>query len=95
MSDRLLSVTGATTLDYVDGKAVGESFEWESVGVVNVTADRENPDSVRLQLELDNLAEEHLPTHMDEFELTPDQARALAAGLEKHPTRVEDAAETE
>ncbi|QLK24351.1 DUF6360 family protein [Natrinema zhouii] len=93
MSDRLLSVTGYTTLDYVEGKAVGETFEWESVAVVNATADREDPDCVRLQLELDNLAEEHLPKHMDELELTPEQARTLATDLEKYADRVEDAME--
>jgi hypothetical protein len=93
MSDRLLSVTGYTTLDYVEGKAVGEAFEWESVGVVNATADREDPEAIRIQFELDNLSEEHLPKHMTEFELTPDQARALAADLEKHADRVENADE--
>ncbi|PGF16209.1 hypothetical protein CP556_08855 [Natrinema sp. CBA1119] len=93
MSDRLMSVTAYTTLDYVEGKAVGETFEWESVAVVNATADREDPDSVRFQFELDNLAEEHLPKHMDELELTPEQARTLAADLEKHAGRVEDATE--
>jgi len=93
MSDRLMSVTAYTTLDYVEGKAVGETFEWESVAVVNATADREDPDSVRFQFGLDNLAEEHLPKHMDELELTPEQARTLAADLEKHAGRVEDATE--
>ncbi|ELY68677.1 DUF6360 family protein [Natrinema versiforme] len=93
MSDRLMTVNAYTTLDYVEGKAVGETFEWESVGVVNATADREDPEGVRLQLELDNLAEEHLPKHMDELELTPTQARALAADLEKHADRVEDTTE--
>lgn len=95
MSDRLLSVTAHTTLDYVEGKAVGETFEWESVAVVNATADREDPESVRLQLELDNLSEEYVPKHMDALELTPEQARALAADLEKHATRVEETTEPE
>ncbi|WP_254762314.1 DUF6360 family protein [Natrinema marinum] len=93
MSDRLMTVNAYTTLDYVEGKAIGEAFEWESVAVVNATADREAPDSVRLQLELDNLAEEYLPKHMQELELTPSQARALAADLEKHADRVESATE--
>ncbi|MBZ6494493.1 DUF6360 family protein [Natrinema longum] len=91
MSDRLMTVNARTTLDYVEGKAIGESFEWESVAVVNATADRENPDGVRLQFELDNLSEAHLPKHMIELELTPAQARAVAADLETHADRVEDA----
>ncbi len=93
MSDRLMTVNAYTTLDYVEGKAVGETFEWESVAVVNATADREEPDSVLLQLELDNLSEEFLPKHMQELELTPSQARELAADLEKHADRVEKTAE--
>lgn len=91
MSDRLITVNAYTTLDYVEAVARGEEFEWESVAVVNATADGEDPDCVHLQLELDNLAEEHLPKHMEDLELTPDQARALAADLEKHADRVEDA----
>lgn len=93
MSDRLMTVNAYTTLDYVEGKAVGEAFEWESVAVVNATADRDDPDSVRLQLEFDNLSEEHFPKHMEDLELTPEQARALAGDLEKHADRVENAVE--
>ncbi len=70
MSDRLMTVNAYTTLDYVEGKAIGEAFEWESAAVVNATADREDPDAVRLQVELDNLSEEHVPKHMAELELT-------------------------
>ncbi len=95
MSDRLLSVTAHTTLDYVEGKAVGETFEWESVAVVDATTDRQDPESVRLQLEFDNLSEEYVPKHMAELELAPEQARALAADLEKHAMRVEEATEPE
>ncbi|ELY83379.1 DUF6360 family protein [Natrinema pallidum] len=91
MSDRLMTVNAYTTLDYVEGKAIGEGFEWESVAVVNATADREDPDAVRLQVELDNLSEDHVPKHMAELALTPTQARALAAELETHADRVEDA----
>lgn len=93
MSDRLLSVNAHTTLDYVEGKAIGETFEWESVAVVNATTDREGPDNVRLQLEFDNLSEEYVPKHMTELELPPEQARALATDLERHADRVADATE--
>ncbi|WP_440771082.1 DUF6360 family protein [Natronorubrum sp. DTA28] len=91
MSDRLMSVNAYTTLDYVEATAKGQEFEWESVAVVNATTDTENPDSVHLQLEFDNLSERHLPKHMEDLELTPEQARALAADLEKHAARVENA----
>ena len=91
MSDRLITVNAYTTLDYVEATAKGREFEWESVAVVNATVDREEPDAVHLQFELDNLAEQHLPKHMEDLELTPEQARALAADLEKHAARVENA----
>ncbi|WP_137289443.1 DUF6360 family protein [Natronorubrum halophilum] len=89
MSDRLIAVNAHTTLDYVDAVAKGHGFEWESVAVVNATADRDSPDCVHLQLELDNLSEEQLPKHMEDLELTPAQARTLAADLETHADRVE------
>ena len=91
MADRLMTVNAYTTLDLVDAVAKGHDFETESLAVVNATADRENPDRVRLQFELDNMTEEHLPAHMEELELTPDQARTVAADLEKHAARVEEA----
>ncbi|WP_193787536.1 DUF6360 family protein [Natronococcus amylolyticus] len=91
MADRLMKVNAYTTLDLVDAVAKGHEFETESLAVVNATADREEPDCVRLQLELDNMTEEHLPAHMEEVQLTPDQARTIASDLEKHADRVEDA----
>ncbi|ELY56868.1 hypothetical protein C491_12725 [Natronococcus amylolyticus DSM 10524] len=86
-----MKVNAYTTLDLVDAVAKGHEFETESLAVVNATADREEPDCVRLQLELDNMTEEHLPAHMEEVQLTPDQARTIASDLEKHADRVEDA----
>ncbi|AGB38532.1 DUF6360 family protein [Natronococcus occultus] len=91
MADRLMKVNAYTTLDLVDAVAKGHEFETESLAVVNATADREEPDCVRLQFELDNMTEEHLPAHMEELQLTPDQARTIADDLEKHAERVEDA----
>ncbi|WP_394739381.1 DUF6360 family protein [Natronococcus roseus] len=91
MADRLMKVNAYTTLDLVDAVAKGHKFETESLAVVNATADREEPDCVRLQLELDNMTEEHLPAHMEEVQLTPDQARTIASDLEKHADRVEEA----
>ncbi len=89
MSKRLLSVTAYTTLEYVETTAIGETFEWDSIAVVNATADDEEPTAVQLQLELDNITEEHLPKHMLDMELTPDQARTLAGDLETYADRVE------
>lgn len=91
MSDRLMTVNAYTTLDYVEAVAKGDGFEWESVAVVNATADGDDPDCVHLQLELDNVSEEYLPKHMEDLELTPDQARTLAADLEEHADRIENA----
>lgn len=90
MSDRLITVTAYTTLDYVEAVARGPDFEWESVAVVNATADDEDPDRVHLRFELDNVAEQHLPKHMEDLALTPDQARELAADLERHADRIAD-----
>ena len=94
MTDRLMKVNAYTTLDLVDAVAKGHDFEVESLAVVNATADKEAPDRVRLQFELDNMTEDHLPAHMEELELTPEQARTIAADLEKHAARVEEAHDT-
>lgn len=87
MSRRLMSVTARTSVDHADAAASGHGFETESVAVVDATADRSDPDCVRLQVELDDPGE--LPDHMEEVRLSPDQARALAADLEEHADRVE------
>ena len=89
MADRLLGVTAYTTLELVDAVAKGHDFEEERDAVVDATSDREDPDCVCLQVELDNMTEEHLPAHMEEVRLTAEQARKLAADLEKHAKRVE------
>ncbi|WP_312910731.1 DUF6360 family protein [Natronosalvus caseinilyticus] len=92
MADRLMRVTAHTTLDLADAVVTGHDFEDERDAVVDATAARRQPDHVKLQFELDNMSETHLPAHMEEVRLTPDQARALAADLEKHADRVEEAA---
>ena len=89
MSRRLMSVTAHTSVDYADAVARGRGFEAESVAVADATADRTDPDCVRLQVELDDPGA--LPDHMEELRLTPDQARALAADLEENADRVEGA----
>lgn len=93
MADRLMRVNAYTTLDLVDAVAKGHDFEEDALGVVNATADRERPEHVRLQCELDNMTEANLPAHMEEFRLSPTQARKLAADLQKHADRVDGASE--
>jgi len=91
MADRLMRVNAYTTLDLVDATVRGHEFEAESYAVVNATSPREKPDHVKLQFELDNMTETQLPAHMEELSLDPDQARELAADLERHADEVEDA----
>ncbi|MFB6206213.1 MAG: DUF6360 family protein [Haloglomus sp.] len=89
MVDRLMTVNAYTTLDLVDAVAEGHDFEEEAFATLNVTSPRENPDHVSLQLELDNTQLTELPAHAETLSLTPEQARAIAADLEKHAEKVE------
>lgn len=89
MSDRILKVNAYTTLDLLDGRAEGHGFEEDALAVLNITADRKNPDAVKLQLELDNTDLDAVPAHADEIELTPEQARTVAAALEERAETVE------
>ncbi|MFD1571995.1 DUF6360 family protein [Halorubrum laminariae] len=94
MSNRLLRVNAYTTLDLVDGRARGHEFETDALGVVNVTAPREDPEHVTLQIELDGTEVDALAPHADEFDLSPAQARTLADALESTADRVEAAQES-
>jgi hypothetical protein len=89
MVDRLLKVNAFTTLDTVDAAATGHDFEEAALAVLNVTAPREEPDHVALELELDNSQLSTLPAHADRARLSAAEARDLAAELEKHAARVE------
>lgn len=91
MPDRLIRVNAYTTLDLVDGRARGHEFETDAPGVVNVTAPREDPEQVTLEVELDNTAIDDLAAHADEIDLSPAQARTLAEALESTADRVEAA----
>jgi hypothetical protein len=91
MPDRLLKINAFTTFDMLDGVATGHEFEEEAYAVLNVTAPRENPESVTLELELDNTELDRLPAHADRVTLSAGQARTLAAELEKYASRVEAA----
>ena len=89
MSDRLLAVNAYTTLDLLDGEAEAHEFTESAYAVVNATAPRKNPDHVKLEMELDNAELEQLPAHADRVRLTPEQARTIAADLEKYASKVE------
>lgn len=91
MADRIMKVNAFTTLDLVEGGAEGHGFEEAAYAVLNVTSPREAPDHVSLQLELDNTELEHLQPHADTVRLSAEEARTLAADLEKHAQKVEDA----
>ena len=89
MNERITSVTAYTTLDLVDGAAVGYDWTEDGSGVLNVTASDERPDRVELQFELDGLDVDRLPNHADRVDLTPEQARTVAAALTEYADRVE------
>ncbi|WP_332897767.1 DUF6360 family protein [Haladaptatus sp. CMSO5] len=91
MADRLMTVNAYTTLDLVDGEAKGHGFTEEAFATLNVTSPRKNPDHVSLQLELDPTELDTLAPHADSVRLSPEQARKLAADLEKHAKNVEQA----
>ena len=93
MPDRIMKVNAYTTLDLLDGEAEGHDFTEEAFAVVNVTSPRREPDHISLQLELDNTQLEHLKPHAETVRLSPEEARDLAADLEKHASKVEAAAE--
>lgn len=91
MADRLMKVNAYTTLDLLDGRAEGHDFEDEALATLNVSAPRQNPEHVTLQLELDNTDLDHLPPHADSVTMTADQARTLSEELVEYAERVESA----
>ncbi|MFC7081986.1 DUF6360 family protein [Halorussus caseinilyticus] len=91
MADRVLKVNAYTTLDLVDARAEGHDFEESAYATLNVTAPRNDPDRVELQFELDNTELDALPAHADRADLSPEQARSLAADLESYAEKVERA----
>lgn len=95
--NRLLRVNAYTTFDMLDATAISHEFDdEEAFAVLNVTAPREAPDHVELQLELDNAQLDNLPAHAEKVTLSAEQARTLADELETHAARVEAAqAETD
>jgi len=91
MVDRIMTVNAYTTFDLLDGVVEGHGFEEEALAVLNVTSPKKNPDHVSLQLELDNTQLDSVEPHADTVTLSPDQAREMAAELEKHAEKVESA----
>jgi len=91
MPDRLLKINAYTTFDMLDGTAEAHEFEESAYAVLNVTAPRDDPDHVSLELELDNTELDHLPAHADRVRLSAAEARELAAELESYADRVEAA----
>ena len=80
-------------LDLLDATAQGHDFTEEAYATLNVSAPRDDPDHVTLQLELDNTQLEHLPAHADSVTLSAEQARTLAGELEEYAAKVEAARE--
>ncbi|WP_459192834.1 DUF6360 family protein [Halosimplex sp. J119] len=94
MVDRILKVNAYTTFDLLDGRVEGHGFETEALTVLNVTTDdRDDPNHVELQVEMDNTDLEEVQAHADKVELSAEQARELAGELEKYASRVESAEE--
>lgn len=89
MNERITSVTAYTTLEFVDCAALGHDWTEEGSGVLNVSAPDEGPDRVELQFELDGLDVERLPSHADRIDLTPEQARTVAAALTRYAERID------
>ncbi|WP_248895768.1 DUF6360 family protein [Haloplanus halobius] len=89
MPIRLLDVNAYTTLDFVAGRAVGPDWSDESAAVVDVDRPKDAPGTVRLRIELDGEDLDHVPAHIDSLSLSPDQARGLAADLERQAANAE------
>ncbi|SEA17574.1 hypothetical protein SAMN04488065_2085 [Haloplanus vescus] len=89
MAIRLLDVTSYTTFDFVEGYAFGPDWKDESAAVVDVDRPKESPGTVRLQIEFDGGDLEHVEHHADALSLSPEQARGLAADLERHAANAE------
>ncbi len=95
MADRIMRVNAYTTLDLLEGEAEGHDFTEEAYAVLNVTSPKTNPDHVSLQIELDNTELETLQPHADTVRLSAEEARTIAADLQKHAKKVETAESVE
>ena len=91
MQSRHLDVTAYTTFDHLDARAEGDGWTERAVAVLDVTSPEESGE-VRLGFELDPGDLETLSHHADYVELSPDEARTLAAEL-KDVARAAEAGE--
>jgi hypothetical protein len=91
MADRIMTVNAYTTFDLLEGRVEGHGFEEEAMAVLNVSAPRQDPDHVTLQLELDNTQLSAVEAHADQVTLSAAEARELAAELEDYAADVEAA----
>lgn len=89
MPIRLLDVTTYTTFDFVEGYALGPDWRDRSAAVVDVNRSEASPGTVRLQIEFDGADLDHVDSHADCLTLSPDQARGLAAELERYAADAE------
>jgi len=89
MADRVLKVNAFTTFDLLEGRVEGHGFAEEAFATLNVRTARENPESVSLELELDNVELDSVPAHADRVTLSAAEARELAAELEGAAKRIE------
>ena len=94
MVDRILKVNAYTTFDLLDGIVKGHGFNEQALAVLNITTDnRDDPNHVELQVEMDNTDLNEVTAHADTVELSAEQARELAGELETYAGRVESAEE--
>lgn len=93
--DRIMRVNAYTTFDLLDASVEGHGFEEDAYAVLNVTAPREDPDHVELQLELDNTEVTEVRPHAETVTLSADQARELAGELEEYAAKVDAAQDDE
>lgn len=89
MPDRFLRINAYTSLNMADAELQCAEGTAETYGIVNITAARDTPKSVNLQLEIDNTELETVAPHADIFSLSPEEARTLAMDLNKYADRVE------
>ncbi|MEF8825291.1 MAG: DUF6360 family protein [Halapricum sp.] len=93
MADRILKVNAFTTFDLLEGSVEGHGFVEEAFATLNVRTARNDPEEVRLELELDNVALESVPPHADRVTLSAAEARTLATELRVAADRVDAASD--
>jgi len=97
MHRRILDVTSYTTLDYVETSLLGPDWTARSPAVLDVDTPDEgddlDPATVTLAVEVDPVDATDGERHATRLELTPEQARTVAADLESSADRVDPGSE--